>query len=57
MPDPKIRTLIVTGMTDVHHDWRTTTPALKDLLDAMVRTMFDEWVATGRARRAEVSPR
>jgi len=32
MPESQIRTLIVTGMTDVHHDWRATTPALKDLL-------------------------
>jgi type 1 glutamine amidotransferase len=31
MPD-SIRTLIVTGMTDVHHDWRATTPALVALL-------------------------
>ncbi|MDR6687752.1 type 1 glutamine amidotransferase [Arthrobacter sp. 1088] len=28
-----IKTLIITGMTDVHHDWRQTTPALKAALE------------------------
>jgi uncharacterized protein len=37
MPDQKIRTLIITGMTDVHHDWRATTPALKELLEGTGR--------------------
>ncbi|WP_456286285.1 ThuA domain-containing protein [Microbacterium sp. JZ70] len=35
-PKP-IRTLIVTGMTDVHHDWRKTTPALVALLESTGR--------------------
>lgn len=30
---PTIRTLIITGLTDIHHDWRRTTPALKQLLE------------------------
>lgn len=37
MPEQTIRTLIVTGMTDVHHDWRATTPALKALLEGTGR--------------------
>ena len=37
MPDSKIPTLIITGMTDVHHDWRSTTPALKELLEGTGR--------------------
>ncbi|HEY6744026.1 MAG TPA: ThuA domain-containing protein [Lapillicoccus sp.] len=38
MPSPvPIRTLIVTGMTDIHHDWRATTPALKRLLESTGR--------------------
>jgi len=32
-----IKTLIITGMTDVHHDWRKTTPALKELLEGTGR--------------------
>ena len=37
MPESKIRTLIITGMTDVHHDWRATTPALTQLLEGTGR--------------------
>jgi hypothetical protein len=32
-----IQTLIVTGKTDIHHDWRATTPALKELLESTGR--------------------
>ena len=28
-----IRTLIVTGLTDVHHDWQAATPALERVLE------------------------
>ena len=31
-PDGLIRTLIVTGHTDIHHDWRTMSPMLAELL-------------------------
>src|ERR1044072_2388569 len=29
----RINTLIVTGLTDVHHDWQAATPALKRVLE------------------------
>jgi hypothetical protein len=28
----RLRALIVTGQTDIHHDWRTVTPMLAELL-------------------------
>jgi type 1 glutamine amidotransferase len=34
---PTIKTLIVTGKTDIHHDWRATTPALARLLEGTGR--------------------
>ena len=34
---PTIKTLIVTGKTDIHHDWRSTTPALARLLEGTGR--------------------
>ena len=30
--DDKLKALIVTGHTDIHHDWRTISPMLRDLL-------------------------
>ena len=30
--DDKLTVLIVTGHTDIHHDWRTISPMLRDLL-------------------------
>jgi type 1 glutamine amidotransferase len=30
--DAKIKTLVVTGHTDIHHDWRTVTPMLAEML-------------------------
>ena len=30
--DEKLNALIVTGHTDIHHDWRTMSPMLRDLL-------------------------
>jgi hypothetical protein len=30
--DDKLRALIVTGHTDIHHDWRTVSPMLATLL-------------------------
>jgi hypothetical protein len=56
--DERLKALIVTAQTDVHHDWRTMTPMLRDLLKETGR--FDvriteelfargcEWAATGR---------
>src|SRR3954467_7494642 len=32
--DDKLKALIVTGHTDIHHDWRTISPMLRDLLKA-----------------------
>jgi type 1 glutamine amidotransferase len=29
----KIRTLIITGQTDIHHNWQATTPAIKNILE------------------------
>jgi type 1 glutamine amidotransferase len=37
MSSRRIHTLIVTGLTDVHHDWKATTPALEALLEATGR--------------------
>lgn len=41
------RALIVTSVTDVHHDWRATTPALKELPEDTDRELFQEWVDAG----------
>ena len=31
-PSDRLQALIVTGHTDIHHDWRTISPMLRDLL-------------------------
>jgi hypothetical protein len=50
-----IRTLIATGMTDIHHDWRATTPAIKRLLENTGR--FDvRHLAGGRPLHAARQP-
>jgi hypothetical protein len=36
-PAEAIRTLIVTGHTDIHHDWRTMSPMLAELLTSTGR--------------------
>jgi hypothetical protein len=33
----RLRALIVTGHTDMHHDWRTVTP----MLEPRVRSMYE----------------
>ena len=32
--EDKLNALIITGHTDIHHDWRTVTPMLADLLSS-----------------------
>src|SRR3954470_19308762 len=43
--DDKLRALIVTGHTDIHHDWRTVSPLLADLLRGTGR--FDLRISEG----------